>query len=85
MAVDSEFLVLEYGMRVTMSLSLVNREGDEVLWKMGPLMEEVRFYASQMPEDPSDPMLLQANRREALIRLSRKMSERAMDSLLLGY
>jgi hypothetical protein len=84
-AVDSEFLVLEYGMRVSLSLSLKKEESGEVLWEIGPLSEEIRFYASQVPADPSDPMLLQDNRREALIRLSRKMSERAMDRLLLGH
>ncbi len=84
-AVDTEFLVLEYGMRVVISLSLEERESGEVLWQAASMEDEVRFYAGQFPADPSDPMLLQGNRREALIQLSRKMSEQAMDRLLIGH
>jgi len=84
-AVDRDFLVLEYGMRVTLRLSLVARDDGPVLWESGALLDEARYYASQEPAEPSDPMLLQANRREALILLARKMAQRAMDRLLLGH
>jgi hypothetical protein len=84
-AVDPEFLVLEYGMRITITLTLEKRVDNAVLWQSGPLEEEARFYASAVPTDPSDPMLLQENRREALIQVSRRVAERVTDRLLLGY
>jgi hypothetical protein len=84
-AVDPEFLVLEYGMRVTITLTLEKRGDGAILWESGPLVEEARFYASAVPADPSDPMLLQENRREALIQMSRRLSERVTERLLLGY
>ena len=83
--VDRSFRVLEYGMRAAVSLSLETSESGEILWETGRLEEEVRFYATRAGGDPSDPMLLQENRRDALIRLAQRMSRRAMDGLLLGY
>ncbi len=84
-AVDTEFLVLEYGMRVVVSLSLEKSEDNELLWKSGPLSEEIRYYASSVPAHPSDPLLLQTNRREAMIGLARKLAERVSDRLLTGF
>jgi len=83
--VDESFLVLEYGLRAVVSVSLESRGGGEVLWEGGYIEEEIRFYAGRSGPDPSDPMLLQENRREALVRLSQRMSQRAMDRLLLGH
>ena len=77
-AVDTEFLALEYGIRVVLSTSLVRRSDGKTLWDSGEVEGEGRFYAS------SDPMLLQNNRYEALKKLSWRMSERMMDQLLLG-
>jgi len=84
-AVDPDFLVLEYGMRVSLCLSLTSRDSGEVLWESGPMQEEVRFYASRVPAVPADPMLLQANRREALTQLARTMARRSLERLLLGH
>jgi hypothetical protein len=84
-AVDSEFLVLEYGMRVMVSLSLEKQESGEPVWISGAMQEEARYYASAVPADPSDPLLLQANRREAMIRLARKIADRVADRLLAGF
>jgi len=83
--VDARFLVLEYGMRAVVSLSLVNPQRGEILWQPEPLEEVIRFYAGRADSDPSDPVLLQANRREALVRLSGRMADRAMERLLLGF
>jgi len=78
-AVDTDFLALQYGVRVALSVSLVQRNDGKTLWESGEVEEEGRFYAS------SDPMLFQNNRYEAIKKLSRRMSERVMDQLLLGF
>jgi hypothetical protein len=78
-AVDKAFFTMEYRMRVVMAVSLVRSEDGEVLWRDGSLQEEVSFYAS------SDPLLFKDNREEALMDLSSRMSERAVDRILLGF
>jgi|GEM_PF-1090636 len=78
-AVDEEFFAMQYRMRVVLSVSLVRTEDGEVLWRDGGLEEEVSFYAS------SDPLLFKDNREEALMDLSGRMSERAVDRILLGF
>lgn len=78
-AVDREFLALEYGMHVTLAVSLEQCSNGKVLWNAGRVEEEIRFYVS------SDPMLYQVNSREALERISRLISERVMEQLLLGF
>ena len=78
-AVDEEFFALEYRMRVVMAVSLVRSEDGEVLWRDDSLQEEVSFYAS------SDPLLFKDNREEALMDLASRMSERAVDRILLGF
>ena len=78
-AVDEEFFAMEYRMRIVMAVSLVRSDDGEVLWRDGGLQEEVSFYAS------SDPLLFKDNREEALMELAGRMSERAMDRLLLGF
>ena len=78
-AVDREFLILEYGMRVVLTVTLEKRTDGEVLWRAERVQDEIRFYAS------SDPLLNQENTREALQRLAWKMSERVLDKLALGF
>jgi hypothetical protein len=78
-AVDEEFFAMEYRMRVVMAVSLVRRGDGEVLWRDDRLEEEVSFYAT------SNPLLFKDNREEALMKLSRRMSEKAVDRLLLGF
>lgn len=82
--VDESFLVLEYGLRAAVSLRLERRRTGELLWAVERMEDEVRFYATRAGPGPSDPTLLQENRREAIVRLSRRMSDRAMDLLLIG-
>ena len=78
-AVDSQFLALEYGLRVVVSLSLESRPDGRVLWQAERVEDEVRFYAS------SDPLLFQDNRREALKRLAWRLADRLLDQLSLGF
>ena len=78
-AVDEEFFAMEYRMRVVMAVSLVRSEDGEVLWRDGGLEEEVSFYAN------SDPLLFKDNREEALMDLAGRISERAVDRILLGF
>lgn len=78
-AVDEEFFAMEYRMRVVMALSLVRSGDGEVLWRDGSLEEEVSFYAT------SDPLLFKDNREEALMDLAGRMSEKAVDRILLGF
>ncbi len=78
-AVNEDFFAMQYRMRVVMALSLVRSANGEVLWRDDRLQEEVSFYAS------SDALLFKDNREEALVELSRRMSERAVDRLLLGF
>jgi hypothetical protein len=78
-AVDEEFFAMEYRLRVVVAVSLVRSEDGEVLWRDGGLQEEVSFYAS------SDALLFKDNREEALMDLAARISERAVDRLLLGF
>ena len=78
-AVDEEFFAMEYRIRVVMAVSVVRREDGEVLWRDDRLEEEESFYAT------SNPLLFKDNREEALMKLSRRMSEKAVDRLLLGF
>lgn len=78
-AVDEDFFAMEYRMRVVLAVSLVRSQDGEVLWRADRLEEEVPFYAS------SDALLFKDNREEALMELSRRMSERAVDRILLGF
>jgi len=78
-AVDSQFLALEVGLRVVVSLSLESRPDGRVLWQAERVEDEVRFYAS------SDPLLFQDNRREALKRLAWRLADRLLDQLSLGF
>ena len=78
-AVNEEFFAMEYRMRVVLAISLVRTGDGEVLWRDDRLEEEVSFYAS------SDPLLFKDNREEALMKLSRRISEKAVDRLLLGF
>jgi Lipopolysaccharide-assembly len=78
-AVNEEFLAVEYRMRVVLAVSLERRVDGKVLWRQDRLEEEVPFYAT------SDPLLFNDNREEALMRLSSRMSEKVVDRLLLGF
>lgn len=78
-AVNRDFFAMEYRMRVVLAVSLERLQDGEVLWRNDGLEEEVAFYAS------SDALLFNDNREEALMELSRRMSERAVDRLLLGF
>ena len=78
-AVDEEFFAMEYRMRVEMAVSLVRSEDGKVLWRDDSLQEEVSFYAT------SDALLFKDNREEALMDLASRMSERAVDRILLGF
>jgi hypothetical protein len=78
-AVNEDFFAMEYRVHVVLALSLERCGDGEVLWREDRLAEEVSFYAT------SDPLLFKDNREEALMRLSRRMSERAVDRLLLGF
>jgi outer membrane lipopolysaccharide assembly protein LptE/RlpB len=78
-AVNESFFAMEYRMRVVMAVSLERNGDGEVLWRDDSLEEEVSFYAS------SDPLLQKDNREEALMQLSSRLSERAVDRLLLGF
>lgn len=92
-AVDPRFLALEYGLRLVLSVSLERRDDDSVIWKTGRMQDEIHFYASPadtrpgytVPYRPADPLLYQINEREAMIKLSRRMSSRVMDMLQLGF
>lgn len=78
-AVNEDFFATEYRMHVVLALCLERCGDGEVLWREDRLEEEVSFYAT------SDPLLLKDNREEALMRLSSRISERAVDRLLLGF
>jgi hypothetical protein len=78
-AVDKDFFAMEYRMRVVLAVYLVRSQDGEVLWQADRLEEEVPFYAS------SDALLFKDNREEALMEVSRRMSERAVDRILLGF
>ncbi len=78
-AVDKDFVAVEYGMRVVLDLSLRRVRDGEILWRGEGLEGEVRYYAS------SDPLLLKDNREEAMRRLARRVSRRVMDRILLGF
>ena len=78
-AVNESFFAMEYRMRVVMAVSLERNGDGEILWRDDSLEEEVSFYAS------SDPLLQKDNREEALMQLSSRLSERAVDRLLLGF
>ena len=78
-AVDTDFLALEYGMLLALTVTLEQCSDKKILWRANRVEQEIRFYAS------SDPMLLQVNNREALEKAARVISERVMDQLLLGF
>ena len=78
-AVNEDFFAMEYRIRVVVAVSLVRTADGKVLWRDDSLQEEGSFYAS------SDALLLKDNREEALTDLAGRMSERAVDRLLLGF
>jgi len=78
-AVDEEFFAMQYKMRVEMAVSLVRSEDGKVLWRDDSFQEEVSYYAT------SDALLFKDNREEALMDLASRMSERAVDRILLGF
>jgi hypothetical protein len=78
-AVDEDFFATEYRMRVVLTVSLVRPQDGEVLWRADRMEQELPFYAS------SDPLLFKDNREEVLMELSRRMSERVVDRILLGF
>ena len=91
-AVDTEFLALEYGLRMVVSVTLVNADDKTVIWQSGRMTDEIHYYAS--PEEarpahgslsyrPADPLLYQVNEREAMIKLARRMASTAMEKLLV--
>ena len=79
MAVNEDFFAMQYRLRVVLALSLVRSRDGEVLWRDEGMQGESSFYAS------SDALLFKDNREEALMELSVRMSERAVDRLLLGF
>ncbi|MEW6443390.1 MAG: LptE family protein [bacterium] len=78
-AVNEDFLAMEYMAHVAVSFSLQRKSDGKVLWRADRVEEETRFYAS------SDALLFRDNREEALLRLSRKMSDRVVDQILFGF
>ena len=78
-AVNQDFLAVEYGMRAILSVSLVQRSDGKVLWRSSKVEEEVKFHAV------ADAQIFQDNHREALVKLSWKMAERVLDQLSLGF
>jgi hypothetical protein len=79
LAVEERFFAMQYRMRVVMAVSLERSEDGEVLWQDDRLEEEVSFYAS------SDALLFKDNREEALLALSSRISQRAVDRIVFGF
>ncbi len=75
-AVDREFMSMEYGLRILLSLSLLSGNEGMVIWTAEKITDEIRFYAS------SDPLLYKDNREEALMKLSQIMAERVLDQMM---
>ncbi len=78
-AVNQDFLAVQYGMRAVVSVCLVSRPEGKILWCSPRVEEEVRFHA--LP----DAQMFQDNNREALTRLSWKMAGRILEQLVLGF
>jgi hypothetical protein len=78
-AVNEDGFAVEYNLRIVLSVVLKRTGDGAVLWADRGIEDEVRFYAA------SDPLLFKDNREEALVRLSRRMTERVLDQLLLGF
>ena len=84
-AVDEEFLALEYRMLVKIFVAIKNRKDGKILWQKGPIEELTTFYASPATTNrPADPLLYDLNKTEALIRISQRLSDRIMDLMLIG-
>ncbi len=78
-AVDQEFLSMEYSLRIELSLSLLSNKEGKIIWSAEKIKDEIRFYAS------SGPLLYKDNREEALMKLSQKMAERVLDQMIFEY
>jgi len=78
-AVNQDFLAVEYGMRAALSVSLVRNRDGKLLWRSPKIEEEVRFHAL------ADSQVFQDNNREALTKLSWMMASRVLDQLSLGF
>ena len=76
-AVDREFMAMEYRLTILLSLSLQQSKDGGILWTDDNITDDIRFYAS------SDPLLVRDNREEALIKLSHRIAERALDQMIL--
>jgi len=78
-AVDEDFMAVQYGMRAVLSVSLVRSPGGDILWHAPMVEEEVSFHA--LP----DAQMFHDNNREALTKLSWKMAEKILEQLVLGF
>jgi outer membrane lipopolysaccharide assembly protein LptE/RlpB len=76
---DPNFLVLEYLARVTVSVQLRKTRDGTVLWGIERLEDAQYFQAS------SDALLFNDNRKEAFLKIARRLSEKIVDQILVGY
>lgn len=79
LAVNKDFLAMEYRIRLDLSVSLERSRDGKLLWRVEKVEDEARFYAS------SDALLFRDNREEALTRLARTLAQRVVDQLLLEF
>lgn len=78
-AVNKDFLAMEYRIHLDLSVSLERQRDGKILWRLEKVEDETRFHAS------SDALLFKDNREEALTRLSQSLSQRIVDQILLDF
>ena len=78
-AVNKDFLAMEYRIHLDLSVSLERQRDGKILWRLEKVEDETRFHAS------SDALLFKDNREEALTRLSQTLSQRIVDQILLDF
>jgi hypothetical protein len=76
---DPDFLVLEYLVRVTVSVKLRNTKDGKLLLDIDRMEDTQYFYAQ------SDALLLNDNRKEAYLKIARRLSVKTIDQILVGF
>jgi outer membrane lipopolysaccharide assembly protein LptE/RlpB len=78
-AFDPQGLAVEYRATLTLDLVLTDRGGDRILWADPGLTGTDTYRAS------SDPLVTEANRREAIRRLAADLGRSVRDRVLAGF
>jgi outer membrane lipopolysaccharide assembly protein LptE/RlpB len=78
-AFDPQGLAVEYRATLTLDLVLTDHAGDRILWADPQLVSTDTYRAS------SDPLVTEANRREAIRRLAADLGRSVRDRVLAGF